>query len=160
MDASPYVHDHAVPAALGMLPEKMTSKEAQVLLLAIGFQESNFVHRQQVRGPARGWWQFERIGVLGVLKHHSSKDLAATVAISMGYPDGAVAIHNAVRDNDVLAAVFARLLLWTHPRALPSMSDTNGAWDYYLTLWRPGKPHSDRWDRSHRLALELVETGE
>lgn len=58
----------AIDPALSLLPERMRSKEAVVMLLAIGLQESRFVHTYQLvqgkpgaKGPARGWWQFERM---------------------------------------------------------------------------------------------------
>ena len=53
--------------------------------------------------------------------------------------------YEAITNNDVLACIFARLLLWTHPQALPKRGDVAGAWAYYLDLWRPGKPHHELW---------------
>jgi hypothetical protein len=38
----------------------MDSPKARVLSAAIGHQESRFIHRRQINGPARGFWQFER----------------------------------------------------------------------------------------------------
>src|SRR3546814_4167946 len=57
----------SIKPALKLLPKQMDSREARVLLLAIGLQESGFEHRWQVidrrrpnrKGPARGFWQFE-----------------------------------------------------------------------------------------------------
>ena len=45
-----------------VLRGKFRSTAADVLLLAIGLQESRFEHRQQIGGPARSFWQFERGG--------------------------------------------------------------------------------------------------
>jgi hypothetical protein len=45
--------------------------------------------------------------------------------------------------DDQLAAVFARLLLWTDAAKLP-IEQTAG-WDCYLRTWRPGKPHQKTW---------------
>ena len=44
------------------LPDRMLSDEAVTMMLAIGYQESRFEHRRQIRGPARGFWQFEHGG--------------------------------------------------------------------------------------------------
>ncbi len=47
-------------------------------------------------------------------------------------PDFALDLHE--------TGVFARLLLWTDAKPLPAIGDEQGAWDYYLRNWRPGKP--------------------
>ena len=60
---------HTLPAAYSLLPAEMESAEATALLLSIGLQESQFTHRRQVGGPARGFYQFELSGVQGVLRH-------------------------------------------------------------------------------------------
>jgi hypothetical protein len=156
IDASTYVRRTAIPAALSLLPENMDSAAARLLLMAIGFQESAFAHRVQVHGPARGFWQFEKGGVQGVLLHHASSVEALKALSAMGYRTDREDVHAALRDNDILAAVMARLLLWTHPRALPDADDVEGAWQYYLSLWRPGRPHRDRWDANHAKAVAFV----
>nr|WP_316904517.1 hypothetical protein [Ralstonia mannitolilytica] len=69
----------AIEPALAILPSAMDTREARVMLLAIGLQESRFMLRRQVGGPARGFWQFEegtkmsRGGVWGVYLHDSSR---------------------------------------------------------------------------------------
>jgi hypothetical protein len=156
IDASAYVCRTAIPAALSLLPENMDSAAARLLLMAIGFQESAFEHRVQVHGPARGFWQFEKGGVQGVLLHHASSVEALKAINAMGYRTDREEVHAAIRDNDILAAVMARLLLWTHARALPEADDVEGAWQYYLSLWRPGRPHRDRWDANHAKARAFV----
>lgn len=50
----------------------------------------------------------------------------------------ATAVHPALEVDDVLAAGFARLLLWTDPHRLPAVGDVEGAWQLYLRTWRPG----------------------
>jgi hypothetical protein len=42
-----------VRPALARLPDKMKSQPAIVMLLAIGRQESRFLRREQIGGPAR-----------------------------------------------------------------------------------------------------------
>ena len=147
----------AIRPALTLLPSRMDSPEAVALLLAIGGQESRFEHREQIRGPARGFYQFESAGIAGVLRHHASAQLSSEVCETLHYPATVEAVHAAVRDNDVLATVFARLLLWTHPAALPGRADADGAWAYYLALWRPGKPHAKTWPTYHALAWRQID---
>lgn len=154
-----HVVDWTLPDALSLLPERMDSPEARVMLIAIGLQESRFTHRRQVRGPAHGFWQFEqgnsksRAGVWGVLAHHATAGHVLDVCAALCYPTDADTIYQALPDNDTLAACFARLLLWTHPRALPALGDAEGAWGYYLDTWRPGKPHRGTWNAFHREAV-------
>src|SRR5690606_35531315 len=64
------VVEQAIWPAYALLPSRMDSDRATVMLLAIGLQESRFEHRRQIKGPARGFWQFERGGgVRGVMTH-------------------------------------------------------------------------------------------
>lgn len=52
-----------VEPTLLLLPAKMESPQAVVMLLTIGLQESLFEHRRQLgNGPARSFWQMERGG--------------------------------------------------------------------------------------------------
>lgn len=151
-----HVHRHVIPAALSLLPPRMTSLGAKALLLAIGLQESRFLYRAQVRGPARGFWQFESNGVRGVLGHRASQQHAIAASTSLIYDPGVPRVMTAIEHNDTLAAVFARLLLWTHPRALPAVEETEQAWEYYLQLWRPGKPHEGTWANHYEAAWAAV----
>jgi hypothetical protein len=147
-----YVHCSVIPVALGFLPARMNSIEARAMLLAIGMQESRFDHRRQLGGPATGYWQFERGGgVRGVMTHSSASIYLPAIFKTLNYPlttAGAVedrAIHDALADNDILACIFARLLLWTVPGSLPQSNQSSKGWDQYLEGWRPGKPHSRTW---------------
>lgn len=146
-----YVRELVLPAAMQLLPARMDSLEARAMLMAIGLQESRFLHRRQVGGPARGFWQFEAGGgVRGVLEHQATRPLVGPILQLLRYEPHEV--YDALADNDVLAAVFARLLLWTHPGPLPR--DATGAWGYYLAIWRPGKPHRETWDALYAEAWE------
>src|SRR5690606_27518522 len=74
-----------VVPGLELLPSRMDTPKARLMLLAIGLQESRFDHRRQIGGPARGLWQFERGGgVRGVLRHPSSKWIALDVCRARG----------------------------------------------------------------------------
>ena len=141
---------------LKLLPEKMDTPEARVMLLAIGMQESRFLHRKQINGPARGFFQFEEGGgVRGVLKHPSTKRIIQDVIFKLGI--GADECYNCLSEDDDLAAAFARLLLSTDPKPLPSLtSDPGESWDYYMRTWRPGKPHRETWDAFLLHAREVV----
>jgi hypothetical protein len=145
-----------LPAAYGLLPSVMASPNATRMLMAIGWQESRFEHRTQLKnGPARGFWQFELGGgVIGVMAHHRSKPHAIAALEALQYPGGYPphAIHSAIQHNDLLAAVFARLYLWTSP--LPIATTEREAWQQYLGLWRPGKPHEASWSEAWRVASE------
>lgn len=147
----------AIDAALAMLPARMDSPAARIMLLAIGWQESAFVHRKQIRGPARGYWQFERDGgAAGVLRHATTYRLAREVCAARGVRDTAAGVYARLAVDDVLAAAFARLLLWTDPRPLPEPGEVHEAWALYLRTWQPGKPHPTRWDGNHARARLAV----
>lgn len=146
---------NAVNPALEQLPKRMTSDPARVMLLAIGLQESKLTYRyQHASGPARGLWQFERVGVIGVLSFRTTNEHARSLCKLHDVRPVSYAVHEALAGNDVLAAGFARLLLWTDPRALPAAADA--AWDYYLRNWRPGKPHPQTWLANYEQAVGVV----
>ncbi len=149
-----FVRERIIPSALALLPEPMDRAKARVMLMAIGLQESRFQHRRQIGGPAVGFWQFERHGgVRGVLEHSATRTFATAVLADLRYREDEC--YEAIVHNDILACVFARLLLWTHPGPLPSSSES--AWAYYLATWRPGKPHPETWDPLYRLAWQIEE---
>lgn len=134
-----------VPAA-ELLPH-LDSPKARMMMLAIGLQESRFEHRAQIGGPAVGFWQFEKGGgVKGVLLHKSSAIDAVKVCHARGVGPTPVEVYARLQYDDILAACFARLLLLTDPQPLPMIGDVDGAWEYYLRTWRPGKPHRHTWD--------------
>lgn len=149
--------DAMVPA-FALLPAKMDSPAARCQMLAIGLQESRFIHRRQIGGPARGFWQFERLGgVRGVLTHAGTKGHAQAVCKARGVPATADAVYEALDKDDVLAAAFARLLLWSDPKPLPALGDAESAWALYLRTWRPGKPHPQTWGALYGRALEATQ---
>ena len=143
----------SISKALFLLPPAMTSPEARVMLYAIGLQESRFTHRFQVvqgrpgaKGPARGFWQFERLGgCRGVVDHQASRYWMAHLCQTRGVDFTATAVWNAIEQDDVLAAAAARLLLFTDPKRLPAVGDEAAAWNLYIRTWRPGKPHRGTW---------------
>lgn len=139
------VRAQAIAPALALLPAKMGGRRAELLLIAIGLQESRLTHRRQIGGPARSFWQFETCGVRGVLQHEASCEHALRVCAARGVEPTTAAVYARLEHDDVLAAAFARLLLWTDPQPLPAIGEEVRAWDYYLRTWRPGKPHRRTW---------------
>lgn len=152
----------SIDEAFELLPEKMDSKEARLMVLAIGYQESRFEHRRQLvgnpprpTGPAKSFWQGERGGgmVHGVRRHPSTGEYAHDLYHYRGVEPADPAIWYAIEHDDVLAAGLARLLLWSDPYKLPSIGDEDGAWKLYMRTWRPGKPHFATWSEMYRRAM-------
>lgn len=141
--------------------------EAEAMLLAIGLVESKLKWRDQLDangeagalGPALGLWQFERGGgVKGVMTHKASAPVARAVVAEMGLDFLERKVWPALACNDALACAFARLLLWTDPRALPKVKpgSEEEAWEYYLRNWRPGKPRRKDWPDCWKQAVDAV----
>lgn len=152
-----------VLASMAIAEKIPHTENAERMLLAIGWQESRFLFRDQVDtgpavlGPATGFWQFERMGgVHGVMRHHATRGFAQDRVMMAGLPleDRAIWAAFAEAKHDRLAAAFARLLLWTDPRPLPASEAQ--AWDYYLRNWRPGKPHAHTWPEAWRRANDAL----
>jgi len=146
--------------ALGLLPEPMHTPRAEAMLLCIALQESRCTHRRQINGPARGLYQFELGGgVTGVLTHHASREHIRDALAALAYPPDQwdpAHCYEAIEHNDLLATVFARLLLWTHPAPLCGPEDSEGAWTQYLATWRPGRPHRATWGDFYAEAWRIV----
>lgn len=151
--------------AAKLLPAKLDTVKARVMLAAIGLQESRFEHRRQLvgsppqpTGPAKSFWQGEQGGgmVAGVRTHAATREMATHVYAARNVPPDNRAIWDAIEKDDVLAAALARLLLYSDPRSLPEIGDVEGAWQLYLRTWRPGKPHRATWDALHAQAVREV----
>lgn len=139
---------------------------AEAMLLAIGLQESGFVHRDQVVpgkpygqvGPATGFWQFElRGGTTGVLNHPATgakaRQLCDQYQLS-SLPTAAWQFF-AEEAGDELACDFARLLLLTDMVPLPMAVESTWevAFNYYLRNWRPGAWFGSEPGSQRRVAL-------
>lgn len=152
-----YIYSSVIPDAMKLLPGRMDRVEAYALILAIGFQESGFQHRRQIpNGPANSFFQFEKSGVTGVMQHPVSRSHLVPVLEVLQYEMNAIVLYEAIQHNDVLAVIFARLLLWTVPGALPTQNEEGRAWNQYLSGWRPGKPHPGTWEANFREAWRIV----
>lgn len=157
----------AIEPALLLLPARMTSAQAVVMLLAIQLQEDPQQHRRQVSGPARGLWQFEEGGgTRGVLAHTASRPHALAVCEALGITPTHTTVYWKLERNDVLAAAFARLLLWTDPSGLPAIGEVERAFELYIRTWRPGaytrgSPAQkaslrNKWSVNYARAMELL----
>lgn len=152
----------AIKEALALLPKAMDSAKARVMMIAIGLQESRFLHRRQLvgnppkpTGPAAGYWQFERMGgVNGVLTHRATSAIARVVCERRKVRPTPMDVWEAMQHDDVLAAAFARLLLYSDPKPLPELGEDEAAWDLYTRVWRPGKPHRSTWSGFYEQAMK------
>lgn len=153
----------AIDEAFSLLPKAMDSTLARVLHAAIGWQESRYLHRRQVievqrefkeAGPACGYWQFERGGgVKGVMNFGGTVTKEAKRVCQLrGIEWNREKIWLSLSQDDVLAAAFARLLMYTDPYRLPG--STQEGWELYQRVWRPGKPHPQTWAAAYAFALE------
>lgn len=159
-----------IDAGLALLPTKMRTPAARVLLQATNRQENpTRSPRQLVKvdgklqpiGPAAGDYQFEKGGgVRGVLTHPASAAHAREACRLRGYAPSASEVFTAIQVDPVLAAALARLLYYTDPKALPALGDEQGAWELYLRTWRPGaydrQPDELRakWSKSYAEAVK------
>lgn len=144
----------AIRPAFSLLPPAMRTREAEAMLLAMAWQESEMRHRRQIPvAHARGYWQFERGGgVRGVLSHPQTARHAQALCLALDIAPQDHDVYTAIEHHDVLAAGFARLLLWTLPGPLPTRTQRDTGWAQYLAAWRPGKPHERRWPQSWTVA--------
>lgn len=148
--------------SLAQLGGPPMNDQARRLLLSIALQESGPQLNARYQnspaaspGPARGWWQFEQGGgVTGVLNHSASKSLASKSCEAYSIQAIPSSVWRALEGHDHLATAFARLLLWTDPKALP-MTEVDG-WDCYIRNWRPGKPHPENWPSNWAEASKAV----
>ncbi len=145
-----------IEPGLALLPALLTTRGSKTMLLAIALQESGLKHRRQITGPARGLWQFERIAVTHVLQHAASAAMALDVCKARGVVPESRSVHDALMRDDLLACAFARLNLFTDAQPLPCVGEIAAAWATYKRVWKPGKPHLNRWQDNYPLAVEAV----
>jgi hypothetical protein len=153
-----YVHSYILPAVYALLPEPMQSPEASAMLLSIGLQESQFRYRRQQGGPALSFFMFEVAGVAGVRTHPLTREPFTSALRDLRYPAMATPtqLQAVLEHHDVLAAICARLLLWTDPQSMPRADECDRAWDIYTRCWRPGRPRPETWHANYAAAWELV----
>lgn len=164
-----FVHEVIEPA-LALFPVGFDSPEARCILLAIAKQESDLRYLEQIGGPARSPWMFERAGVLGVTMNHQVDDLAALACREAKIACAATDIMRRIGQPTglLLACQLARLNLRKDPRRLPpvSLDARDEALQLYRGVWRPGAmkdPDSqrfhdacERFTHSWTVAVEAV----
>lgn len=133
---------------------------ARRMLLAIAMQESGLAHRRQVSndgsesGPAVGWWQCEVKGAgYWLLRHPKAGPILKKACLDFNVDPTPQGIWEAIRYQDVLAAIVARLNLWVLPTAMPEIQEIG--WQSYINAWRPGKPRAEPWSTNWS-AADLV----
>jgi hypothetical protein len=131
------------------------TKEAAVMLMAIAGQESNWMDRRQIGGPARGYWQFEEHGGVAELFQKTPTQLHA-LSMTIDVPYNQSVVFEAMAWNDTLSCAMARLLLWQDPHPLPAIGDKDASWQYYLRNWRPGAPHPEHWTGNYDKGLAAI----
>lgn len=132
---------------------------AERFLVAIALQESDATHRYQnspaeAPGPARGFWQFERIAVSELLTNARTKILALEACQRAHVVAQPAAAHRAIEGHDRLATAFARLLVLLHASPLPE-TEAQG-WQQYRDQWRPGRPRAEKWSRCWQQATDAT----
>ena len=144
--------------AVHFLPSNMNTQPARAMILAIGLQESRFAFRRQLAGgPARGFWQFEALGGIGgVLRHPETRELIRDALTRLCYDHEVITSYVAIEHNDVLACIYARLLLWTLPQRLPGPDRPDIGFNQYSAAWRPSKPRAETWSKFYADAWEAV----
>jgi peptidoglycan L-alanyl-D-glutamate endopeptidase CwlK len=149
-------------AALGV----RATDAARAMLYAAGLQESNLTARFQAmpaasavrKGAGRGLWQMRPDDVNRVLSGNSTRERSETAANKHVGSVNPHAVWATLEYDDILAAIFARLMLWPDPAALPAPAAANeqAAWDYYVRCWRPAPPRQQGWAANWRAAVENV----
>lgn len=127
--------------------------QARVLLMAIAGQESGWIARRQIGGPARSYWQFEEGGGVAGDMRVVPRQLSAMCA-ALDIPFDEAIVFEAMAWNDTLACTMARLLLWTDPAPLPAVGAVQDGWNYYERLWRPGAPRPKVWPDYYQQSLD------
>lgn len=157
----------AIVPALGELAKCgiPDSTDARRFVLAIALQESGLAHRRQVvaggaeNGPAASFWQFEAGGACkGVLTHHLAASTMRAACVDFNVEPTQQGLWEAMRYHDIIAAIAARLLIYTLPYKLP-VTAADG-WAQYTAAWRPGKPHPENWSSAWALATLIVGANE
>lgn len=163
------VNKEYIDPIFAVLPKQMDTVEARLMLLSIGLQESRFTATYQktkgkpdVKGPARGYWQFEkgtrasRGGVWGVYLHDASRYWLSELCKHFSVKFDVDFIYAEIEVNPVFAAGVARCLLFTDGKKLPQVGKVQEAWDCYTRNWRPGKPHRNTWDSLYDQARKAL----
>lgn len=138
-------------ASLGGPPR---DPKADRQLLATMVQETEIRYRLQISGPARSFYQFERIAILDVMTRQRTEPVAELVCAVLGFQFNADVVFDKVAYNDVLATCFARLNYRNSRVPLPSTQEEG--WTAYNSAWKPGKPRPAHWAASWAAACKTI----
>lgn len=130
------------------------------MLLAIAGVESAWTAlRQANNGPASSFWQFERGGILGLMRDdETSRQVAVLCGISgIALQSTAIWQFMCTAEGANFSAAMARLLLWSDPMPLPKTE--SDSFNYYERNWRPGAPSYSRWHLVYLQAVAAISEG-
>jgi len=136
-----------VEPGLLFLPEEMRAEQAAFLLTVVAGVESARTARYQIKGTAHSFFQFERIGVAGLMGQPVTSLTLRDACLTFVVPYDAQTIYDVITWCDALATICARLLLWADPKPIPEIGDVEESWVPYQPCWRPGKLDRVRGDR-------------
>lgn len=132
-------------------------------IVAVAYQESKLIARKQYGGgPARGFLQFEKMGVINdVAVRGRGLEFVEILSLPCPRPRNSTvatqAMYDAVTYNDMLG-VWLFIDKYRLHRLRPPRSDAiEVKWEMYLATWAPGKPRRDEWDEACEKATEAVE---
>lgn len=131
---------------------------AMWLLAAVGWQESGFRDRVQIGGgPARGFWQFERVAVEDVCVRHNKDVERVMRMLEFRAGDDVVGrLYEVIGWHDVMACCLARLFLLGDPFGLPRVGNREVGWETYVRVWKPGKPRKETWGGACDFADDVI----
>lgn len=162
MDPKRLLKTAIIPALAELEPFGIKdSPEARRFMLAISMQESGLTHRRQVSsggqelGAAAGFFQFEMGGgCKGVLAHPLTGPIMHDLCSAFNIVPEPLPLWEAIRYQDIMASVCARLLIRTLPDSLPLTAEDG--WKQYVNAWRPGKPRPESWQANWATADAVV----
>lgn len=138
-----------------------SSQQAARFLLAIAIQESGLKHRRQVvsggaeNGPAVSFLQGEITGgLIDMLNRPVTSKYMRAICEAYNVTPTPAGLWEAIRYQDIVAFAAGRLLIYTLPSKL-AVTEQEG-WLQYMSAWRPGKPHPERWPAAWALASATV----
>lgn len=158
-----YLMKQILIPALKFLPPQLDSINVRVLLLSIGFQESGFVSRVQVKDDnmqddivGKGFYQFTYIACKDVYEFQTNRFNFLDILNQLRIQNSARAVHTAIQFHDILATITARIFLYQSPLSVPCCDDYKSMWYIYKSRWRPGRPRRENWDTHCKRAKEIV----
>jgi hypothetical protein len=101
---------------------------------------------QEPVGYGHGYGQLEEPTVQLLLNETVCGPLLVAICKALDVEATASVIWTELLTNDVLGFCCTRLLYWADPNPMPTIGDTQTAWQTYLRVQRPGAPSESRWN--------------